>query len=121
MDVRNWIIRSGDIHFGLWICKWYVCPCEFYTPMLSAHFLDRYYIDVITLDILRGFQGIGAAATIPASVRHCFFMICYLRLKSRLEFSLASSPMRSPSPVLGLWRLLLSPLAVPWEMHLDWQ
>ena len=34
--------------------------------------ITQYYTDVTTLDILRGIQGIGAAATIPASVR-CFF------------------------------------------------
>ena len=57
--------------------------------------------DIITLDILRGIQGMGAAATIPASVRHFFLFSVAKRLRYHLRLSLASSLMRSPRLVLG--------------------
>ena len=38
-------------------------------PFLTLMLLTRKFADVLTLDVLRGVQGIGSAATIPASVR----------------------------------------------------
>lgn len=44
-------------------CKWYV-----FFPSSDVMF-DRRPADGLTLEVLRGVQGIGAAASIPASVR----------------------------------------------------
>lgn len=48
----------------MWFCAEYV-----FRYFLTGFFLISYLIlDVITLDILRGLQGVGAAAVVPASV-----------------------------------------------------
>lgn len=39
----------------------------YYYPGVISH-LTTTYLDAVTLDILRGFQGVGAAAFLPASV-----------------------------------------------------
>ena len=48
--------------------------------------MAQYYTDVITLDILRGIQGIGAAATIPASVCYLFLYFIVQNLDTSFDF-----------------------------------
>lgn len=57
--------------------KWYV------STYIWCWFRISFFSDEITLDVLRGFQGIGAAATIPSSVS--LISLCHLSCPSDIS------------------------------------
>jgi len=65
-------------------------------------------IDIITMDILRGFQGVGGAAALPSAVRiRCNRLFPVVIVHIIILFcSLVSSPIRSRHPALVRWHLL---------------
>ncbi len=63
---KSFLLRScvvSSIYLGSFFCQQYV---RLTTSARTS--IDIYSSAAMTLDILRGFQGVGAAATIPASV-----------------------------------------------------
>lgn len=80
-------IYARCVHTCMWLCKQYVIDAIRRTSSLLTqltHVLPQK--DIITLIVLRGVQGIGAAATIPASVS-LFRNLFYFRFLTHLLVS----------------------------------
>ena len=86
--------EKGRFRLDLYFLAIFTLACGFSNGtyiFLSIFFyirrtITQYYTDVITLDILRGIQGIGAAATIPASVRYFFLHFIVQNLDTSFDF-----------------------------------
>lgn len=60
-----WLILACGLFFGMCLCSRYFVFHLHYTK--TPH-IKQFSLDGLMLEILRGFQGVGAAASIPASV-----------------------------------------------------
>lgn len=99
--VRDWHALANGVCTGTGIFKQYVMLTALTPPNLT----HTAFLDGITMDILRGFQGMGAAAAIPAAVRRIAFLfspsvILMLPASHSSVFSRTRSRLRAADP----WR-----------------
>ena len=72
-SVAYWILDFGGVWHRIGIRSMYVQPRYFWCRICHSHALVT--TAAKALDVLRGLQGIGSAAIIPASVRN-FLVLC---------------------------------------------